>query len=193
MSVTRLIAVYLVGLALLVATMASGVYGVGAQEAQGELGGVLGLPRLEVEARLGPSTEQVEMPGHPIYDETYAYEAEDATTYVSYRDINGVETAVYVELAWRGDGVDEQQAQRATESLIPADAELTELYVAPPTPGGPIALVTYRYESAGLGELQALAPEILVIHQQHWSDDDSEPAMVQSTSIMLRERTQLTG
>ena len=191
--VKRLLVVYLAGLALLVATMVSAVYGVDAREAQPGDAGVLGQPRSEVEARFGPPTEQVEMSGRPIYDETYAYEAEDATIYISYRDANGVQVAAYIELDWRGDGVDKTRAQEAVASLLPPDAKRTELYTAPPTLGGPLAIDSRRYESASLRENPVLAPEVLVNQQQRWPDDEAAAVMVESTSLTIRERTQLTG
>jgi hypothetical protein len=156
--------------------------------------GALGLTRSQIEAKWGAATEPVEMPGHPIYESTYAYGSEEAMTYVSYRDINGEEVAVYVEFNWFGDGVTEAVARDTVESLLPADAVLTEIYVAPATPDGPIAFVANRYTSDALARAYAniLAPEILVIQQEAWNDAAGSSA-VMSFSLMLRERTQLTG
>src|SRR5688572_15098015 len=109
--------------------------------------GALRLSKSEIEADFGTVEKPVVVPGHAIYDETFAYETQAGTLYVSYRDVNGEMTAVYVEFAWRGDGASEQAAREMVAHLIPADASLTELYVAPPTSSGPVALVTHRYES----------------------------------------------
>lgn len=150
---------------MLLAVVAIGAAGAHAASQQSLESGALGLTRPEVEARWGAATEQIEMRGHPVYDETYAYGAEEGMTYVSYRDVNGVQIAVYVEFVWFGDGVTEQVAAETIEDLLPADAELTEIYLAPSTPDGPIALAANRYASESLGTAQAgvLASEILVI------------------------------
>jgi hypothetical protein len=85
------------------------------------------------------------------------------------------------------------QRRAAVYNLLPADAELTELYVAPPTSSVPAALVTERYESATLAENPTLAPELMVIYQEQWGDPSvSESTRVLSVSISIRERTQAT-
>jgi hypothetical protein len=156
--------------------------------------GVLGATRGEIEAEYGRVEKPITVPGHPIYDETFAYELDEATLYVTYRDVNDELTAVYAELAWEGDGIDEPAARAVVQNLLPVDAKLTELYVAPPTSSGPVALVTERYESASLGEDPTLAPEVLVIFQQQWGDPTvAQSTRVLSVSISIRERTQATG
>src|SRR5829696_1425988 len=100
---------------------------------------------------LGRIENPITVPGHPIYDETFAYVLGEATLFVTYRDTNGELSVVYAELAWAGDGVDEPAARAVVRSLLPDGGKLTELYVAPPTSSGPVALVTERYESASLG------------------------------------------
>ncbi|MCC6791571.1 MAG: hypothetical protein IT336_07805 [Thermomicrobiales bacterium] len=156
--------------------------------------GALGLPKSKIEAVFGPSGDPIEMPGHPIFDETYAYETEEGTLTVSYRDVDGVPTAVFIEFAWVGDGVGDAVASDLVDRCLPADATLTELYTAPPTPNGPIALVMNRYESDSLGRIAALAPEILVIFHERW-DVPGVPdgRSILSVTITVRERTQLTG
>ena len=189
----RSIAAKLMSLTLLAGAFASGVPGAGAQPAGPLDSGALGLARSEIEADFGRATEPIEVPGHPVYDETYANENEEGALFVTYRDVNGEEIAVFVEFAWRGTGASKQEARTVAENLLPADAELTELYVAPPTSIGPLALVTYRYESDALGENAALAPEILVIYQERWGDDTAaDSTRVEAVSIMIRERTQST-
>ncbi len=177
------------GLSLMV-LMASAAPETQAQGTSGLDSGALGRLKSEIEADFGPSGTAIEMPGHPVYDEPYAYLMQAGTLYVSYREINGEDVAVYVEFQWVGDGVDEATAHRFAASLLPSDAELTELYIAPPTSSGPVALVTHRYVSDALTGNPALAPEILVIYQETWGDPENRLTAV---SISIRERTQATG
>ncbi|MDP9473270.1 MAG: hypothetical protein M3Q71_21840 [Chloroflexota bacterium] len=187
---TRLFALMSLTLALV-----SGVLTVGAQrEASLASDGALGMPRTEIEAEWGQATEPIDVPGHPIYDETYAYPAKDGTLFVTYRDLNGDDIAVYVEFAWSGGGATEQSAQALTKRLLPADAAPTEFYVAPPTSAGPIALVNHRYESDALGANPALPPDILVTYQERWGDSVApDSTRVEAVSLMIREGTQVTG
>ena len=191
----RMVLAIIVG--VLAIAIGLGIAGAGAQ--QGALNetfetGVLGATRSEIEAEFGRVEKPITVPGHPIYDETFAYELGEATLFVTYRDVDGELTAVFAEFVWFGDGVSQPVARRVVQNLLPADADLTELYVAPPTTSGPIALVTERYESESLGEHAALAPEVLVIYQERWGD----PTVADSTSVLavsltIRERTQATG
>ncbi len=184
----------LFALMLLALALASGVLGAGAQPEVPLDSGVLGVTRAEIEAEWGRATKPIDIPGHPIYNETYAYAGKDGTLFVTYRELNGDEVAVYVEFAWSGEGATEQGAQAVGKRLLPADSKLTELYVAPPTAAGPIALVTHRYESDALGANPALPPDILVVYQERWGDPASPGSTrVEAVSIMIRERTQLTG
>jgi hypothetical protein len=190
-TVTRFVSLFAFALAL-----AGGILGAAAQPAASLDSGALGLSRAEVEARFGRTPAPIDVPGHPIYDETYAYEAEEGTLFVTYREVNGQSLAVYVEFAWRGRGVSEPAAQAAAKSFLPSDAELTALYVAPPTSAGPVALVTNQYRSNALGANPALAPEILVIYHERWdgpAEGAGEGERVEAVSIMIRERTQATG
>lgn len=183
------VAALLLGLAL-----ASGVLGADAQREASLDSGALGLTRTEIEAEWGQATKAIDVPGHPIYDTTYAYPSKDGTLFVSYRDLNGDAIAVYVEFAWSGAGATEQAAQAIGKRLLPVDAQLTELYIAPPTTAGPIALVTHRYESEALGTHPALPPDILVVYQERWGDSASpNSTRVEAVSFMIREGTQLTG
>ncbi|MDP9368535.1 MAG: hypothetical protein M3Q03_09720 [Chloroflexota bacterium] len=146
--------------------LASGVVVAGAQPEATLDSGVLGVTRAEIEAEWGRATKPIDVPGHPIYDETYAYPGKDGTLFVTYHDLNGEDVAVYIEFAWSGEGATEQGAQAVGKGLLPADSKLTEFYVAPPTSTGPIALVTHRYESDALGANPALPPDILVVYQE---------------------------
>ena len=93
-----------------------------------------------------------------------------------------------------GDGVTQQVARATVQKMLPSDARLTELYVAPPTTSGPIALVTERYESRALAENPALAPDVLVIHQEIWGEPTvADSTAVHTISMAIRERTQATG
>src|SRR5215217_2638994 len=121
-----------IAVGMLMAVTVSGMTRAGTQEAAVD-SGALGLSRAGIETQFGQAETPIAVPGHPIYDETYGYETEEGTLFVSYREINGEEFASYVEFSWRGDGASEQVARTTVESLIPSDAELTEIYVAPPT------------------------------------------------------------
>ena len=153
--------------------------------------GALGLTRQEIETRWGPG-DRVDMPGHPIYDETYAYAGQGWTYTVWYRSLNGDEIASYVEVSYGPDGVANVQAMELAESLLPDDAEYTEMFVAPATPHGPTALVMTRYVSDALGvrSAGAVPPEILVTLHKTWDDGDGSDDRVTAVSIMARTVTQ---
>ncbi len=172
----------------------SGAAGVSAANQQALDSEALGLTRDQLEEIWGAATEPVDVPGQPGTDEMFLYGAEDAMTYVSYRELNGEQIAVFVELAWLGDGVSQQVSTQTIERLLPADAILTELYIAPATPDGPIALSIYRYTSESLADAydDTLAAEILVIEQHAWNDAAGS-STITSFSLMIRERTQLTN
>jgi hypothetical protein len=180
----------LLAFVVLAMTIAGFAPGASARQAVSLDSGALGRFKSEIEADFGPSGSPIEVPGHPIYDETYAYETQAGTLFVSYRDINGETIATFVEFSWRTAGVDEATARSMVEQLIPADSELTGLYTSPPTTSGPVALVANQYVSESLGQNPALASEFLVIYQETWSDDGS---LVHGISIAIRDRTQATG
>lgn len=154
----------------------------------------LGLTRDQLETIWGPAIEAVVMPGQPVTDEMFRYEVVDVMINVAYRDVNGEQIAIYVELYWLGDGVSQAVATETIERLLPADASMTELYVAPPTPNGPVALSIYRYTSESLGDSHGglLATEILVIEQHAWMEA-AGISTITSINLMIRERTQLTS
>jgi hypothetical protein len=160
--------------------------------------GALGLTRSEIEAMWGGGEGPFAGQGHyfDVHD-LYTYELAGELYHVAYQQINGVEIAVYVQVDWLGDGVNEAAARDTVARLIPEDARLTDLYTAPPTPGGPTAFSVSRYSSQALGSAQvhdgALAPEILVVAQERWGDPSvPNSTSVISLSIAVRERTQLT-
>ncbi|MGD9712185.1 MAG: hypothetical protein AB7V46_08985 [Thermomicrobiales bacterium] len=156
--------------------------------------GALGLTRDQFEATWGPPTAPVDLPAMPVSETMYLYGAEDAMIYVAYRQMNGEEIAVYVEFDWLGDGISHVMATETVERLLPADAVLTEVYGAPPTPEGPISLQFYRYvsETFGASSDGVLSSEILVMEQHAWNDAAGS-STITSISLMIRERTQLTG
>ena len=160
--------------------------------------GALGLTRSEIEAMWGGGEGPFAGQGHyfDVHD-LYTYQATGETYHIAYQQINGIEIAVYVQVDWLGDGVTQGVARETVAGLIPDDARLTDLYTAPPTPGGPIAFSVTRYASEALGSPQvhsgALAPEILVVAQERWGDPSvANSSSVISLSIAVRERTQLT-
>src|SRR5918998_103641 len=79
--------------ALASVAVAAGAVGLGRStraQAAGFSSGALGLTRPDIEAQWGEG-ERAAVPGHPIYDETYAYAAQGWTTYVWYMSFNGQE------------------------------------------------------------------------------------------------------
>lgn len=182
-------AMKLLAFVVLAMTIAGFASSAGARQAASLDSGALGRFKSEIEADFGPSGSPINVPGHPVYDETYAYETQAGTLYVSYRDINGETIATYVEFSWRTDGVDEAAALSMVEHLIPADSELIGLYTAPPTTSGPVALVANQYASESLGMNPALASEFLVVYQETW---DGTSSLVHGVSIAIRDRTQAT-
>lgn len=156
--------------------------------------GVIGATRAQVEATFGKPTEAVPATGRPTSDAMFAYGTQAGMAYVSYREINGVQIAVAAEFAWGGGGVSEADAGKLIAKFLPADAKLTELYIAPATPDGPIALSVLRYTSEDLGHAYngVLAPEVIAIENQTWNAAANATAVTR-VSLALRERTQLTG
>jgi hypothetical protein len=158
--------------------------------------GGLGLPRAAIEANWGPGAGPFAGPGHyfDIY-EFYTYQLTGAIHHVAYQTIGNEQIARYVQIDWLGDGVTGPVLRDVVARLIPADARLTDLYWAPPTPGGPLALVSYRYVSETLGAAYngVLAPEILVISHEVWGRPSApDGTQVNAVSIIARERTQAT-
>jgi hypothetical protein len=92
----------------------------------------------------------------------------------------------FVETGWEAEGgLDPIGASDAVHQLIPEDAELTQRYFLPATPGGPIALPVERYESAWLADRLTGAAldwdgSIVVIYQQASGDGGlfDEPKML---------------
>jgi hypothetical protein len=152
--------------------------------------GALGITRADIEARWGAG-ERVKVSGHPIYNETYAYPGQGWTTYVWYMSFNDVEVAAYVEVDYGPDGVTMVQARELVSNYLPADAEFSELFVAPATPGGPTALTMTRYLSPSLASrYDGIIPaEILVTLHESWPDS-GEPERATAISLMVRMVTQ---
>lgn len=175
--------------------VALGIGGVSAAAtpAAGLDSGAIGLTRVQFEATYGAPTKTATVPGLAS-DETYAYGTQAGMIYVTYRDLNGEQVAVAVEFAWGGNGVTEAAAAKTLAAFLPSDAKLSERYVMPATPDGPITLVAIRYASAALTGASGgvLAPEILAIQHETW--DASAGAMkVTRIGLALRDRTQLTS
>jgi hypothetical protein len=163
---------------------------------QSFVSGALGLTRDEIEDRWGAGEGPFAGQGHYFdVQDLYTHEADGETFHVAYQKVNGEEIAVYVQVDWAGDGATETEARDSAVGLIPDDARITDLYSAPPTPGGPLAFSVYRYRSEALGAVHdgALAPEILVIFHERWGDASvPNSTRVAALSITVRERTQLT-
>ena len=152
----------------------------------------LGLTRAGVEAHWDPGEVPITVPGR-YAREFYAYPAEEGTASIAYQGLNGEEVAVYVEFRWGDDGTTEDMAQPLGARLIPADGQRTAIYLAPPTPNGPIAFTTYEYASASLTaaygdalDLNWSTPsKILMICHERW-DDSATSARIEVVSIMVR-------
>lgn len=164
--------------------------------AQSFLSGALGLTRDEIEDSWGAGEGPFAGQGHYFdVQDLYSYEVDGETFHVAFQKVNGEEIAVYVQVDWAGEGATETDARDSAVGLIPDDARITDLYSAPPTPGGPLAFSVYRYRSEALGAVHdgALAPEILVIFHERWGDATvPSSTRVAALSITVRERTQLT-
>lgn len=180
--------------ALASAAIAAGAVGLGrstqAQEAEFS-SGALGLTRSAIDAQWGAG-ERVAVPGHPIYDETYAYAAQGWTTYVWYMSFNDQEVAAYVEVAYGPEGVSPVQAHDTAMAYLPADAEFSELFVAPATPRGPTALTMTRYLSPSLAAAygEIIPAEILVTLHESWHAEASQEDRITAISLMARMVTQ---
>jgi hypothetical protein len=161
----------------------------GAQDS-GLSSGALGMTRADIEARWGTG-ERVDVPGHPIYDEMYAYPGQGWTTYVWYMAFNGLEVAAYVEVDFGPEGVPMVDARDLVTNYLPADAEFSELFVAPPTPGGPTALSMTRYLSPSLAAAydNIIPAEILVTLHESWPAN-GEPERATAVSLIARMVTQ---
>lgn len=158
--------------------------------------GALGLTRDEIEDKWGTGEGPFAGQGHYFdVQELFTHDVDGETFHVAYQRFNGEEIAVYVQVDWDGEGATESVARDSAVGLIPEDARITDLYSAPPTPGGPLAFSVYRYRSEALGAVHEgmLAPEVLVIFHERWGDAAvPNSTRVVGLSIAVRERTQLT-
>ncbi|MDQ3657788.1 MAG: hypothetical protein M3457_22275 [Chloroflexota bacterium] len=155
--------------------------------------GALGLTRAEIDEQWGQGVGPFAGPGFyfNVY-EMYTYYSQRGNYHVAYQDVNGRDIAVYLEVDLPG-GMSEREARVMTAGYLPVDAQLTDVYTAPPTPDGAIALTTYRYVSASLDAAYGgiLPGEILVIVQERWGDPDFEfGTRVIGVSMMVRTITQ---
>jgi hypothetical protein len=111
-----------------------------------------------------------------IYDEIYAYGTEEGILYAAFEGSksDADDVVVYIEFAWLGDGVSEENATALVEHLVPADAAIDGVYFAPPTPDGEIAFLTFRYESESLASVSygtgALPADFLVLYHTRITD-----------------------
>jgi hypothetical protein len=180
----------LLGALLIIPMLATPVAGL----AQAELvSGALGLTRPEIEEQWGQGVGPFAGPGpyFGIY-EMYSYFSQRGTYHVAYQDTNGQEIAVYLEINLPG-GMSEREARALAGSYLPADAEQTEVYTAPPSPDGATALQMYRYQSPALDAAYGgiLAGEVLVIFYERWDDPDFEfGRRVTAVSLIVRTITQ---
>ena len=180
--------------ALVSVAIAAGAVGLGcsthAQEAEFS-SGALGLTRAEIEAQWAAG-ERVAVPGHPIYDETYAYAAQGWPTYVWYMSFNDQEVADYVEVAYGPEGISPVQARDTAKAYLPADAAFSELFIAPATPRGPTALAMTRYLSPSLAAIhgEIIPAEILVTLHESWRAEASQEDRITAISLMARMVTQ---
>jgi hypothetical protein len=105
---------------------------------------------------------------------------EDGTYTVQFAE----DVVVYVELEWIDEGgITRDEAKGLAMPLLPSDAELTEVYDAPPTIAGPVGIRTERYHSPALANLmKQVEPSrtgaILVVYQEGPAEDQSEPKIV---------------
>ena len=143
-----------------------------------ESGGI-GLTRAAWEAAHGPGAP-IEIPF--VFGDLYAYEG--GTYYVQFEAAKpGGEaeaTLIYLEVVWGGGGATYEEANVAVRSLLPADVgRPTDVFRAPPTPGGPVDLMMERYASPSLDAVNPepldLPAEILIIYHVHTSELDTPP------------------
>lgn len=129
--------------------------------------GGIGLARVAWETEHGPG--EPTGTSAPVYDEVYAYE-DGITTYVAFEGSKTEQgdVAMYIEVVWGDAAVPFGEAQDTAESLLPADAAVSEFYPAPPTPGGPVTMHAYRYTSPALATVpygtSSLTPNGLVTY-----------------------------
>lgn len=153
--------------------------------------GGLGLTRPEFEARFGTG-EPVETAGDPRYDSTYAYGTQLGTIFVWYHDLGDDSFVTYIEIDVASETLSSDEARNRAERLLPTDSQFTELYVAPATPNGPVAIEMMRFVSPSLGEVhdRAFPSEIVVMIHQLWADASSDQGPTASRiSIMTRLAT----
>jgi hypothetical protein len=154
--------------------------------------GGIGLTRAECDALMSLDDAPVAVPGHAIWDETYATVGEQyAANYVSFFDVGGEPVCVYFEdNNFPEDGLDTPSVRERLAYRMPSDAELTDLAIAPPTPAGETAFRVERYTSAALDAAHGgtLAPEILAVLRERWAEEGGTRTI--GYSLMIRQITQ---
>lgn len=167
--------------------------GAGLAQEQTLASGALGLTRAEIDANWGAGVGPFAGPGtyFNVY-EMYSYYSQRGTYHVGYQETNGRQIAVYLEINLPG-GMSEREAQAMTTGYLPGDAQVTEVYTAPPSPDGQTALQMYRYESPSLDAAyeNILAGEILVVFYERWDEPEFEfGRRVTAISMTVRTITQ---
>ena len=156
-----------------------GTAGAAAQGGEAIESGGIGLTRAAWEAAHG-SGEPVEVPW--VFGDLYAYEG--GAYYVRFADVKpgGEDEAkvTYVEVVWDGGGTTYEEASASVAALLPADVRRpTDVFRAPPTPGGPIDFLVMRYVSPALDAVNPepldLPAEILVIYHARTTELDTPP------------------
>jgi len=132
-------------------------------------GGVgLGVSRDEWIAQVGEG-ERIDV---GIGDDLYEYAVQIGRLYVVFRAMNDVAYAHYIEFSFGEDGLTYDRVEPIVSSMMPADADATDAYLAPATPSGPTAIATWRYVSDALGAVHPGIPRhFLSVRLQHRDDD----------------------
>lgn len=126
---------------------------VGSLAAPGETP-VLGMSREDWEAAMGPG-EPVEA---GLGDPMYGYGAQYGMLYATFREFNDGAFVNYIEFQFGSDGMTYDRVDPITRAFMPADADATDAYLAPATPGGPTAIASWRYVSEELGDVHPGIP-----------------------------------
>lgn len=127
----------------------------------------LGIARAVWEETHGPG-DPVGVPS-PVYGELLAYGFDGGMYYAAFEGSKSDADAIlmYLEIAFDG-GVPSDEARAAVDGLLPSDAEITEPFYLPPSPGALSALSAFRYESAALATVPygtiRLGSGILVVY-----------------------------
>lgn len=139
---------------------------------------VLGMSRDDWERAMGP--------GEPVDtglgDEMFAYGAQYGMLYATFREFSDGAFVNYIEFRFGGDGMTYDRVDPIIRAFMPADADATDAYLAPATPGGPTAIACWRYESE---ELDAAHPGIPGHFLSMWMQERGEDGAWIVSSIHL--------